>query len=203
MSDTRPYIRSEQRQSDTVEAVIRLCGERDPATLSTAAIADAINLSQGALFKHFPNKKTLWESVARWVAQQLTGRIAATADGHSSPLAGLRAMFLAHVDFIVRHPGAPRLMLGELQKPDQSAARTVIMNAMTSYRGRIGQLLETAMATGEVRADLDTDAAAVLYLGAIQGLAVQALVSGDMATAAQAAPRVLDIFLAGIREPQS
>lgn len=199
----RPYINSEQRQAETVDAVIRLCGKHNPDELTTAGIASELKLSQGALFRHFPNKKTLWESVARWVAEKLITTVISVSDETDSPLAGLEAMYLAHVDFIVRHPGAPRLIFSELQKPGQSRAKEIVQQALDNYRSHIRQLLEAGMASGEFRNDLDVEASAVMYLGSIQGLVVQALVSGDMSTASQAAPRVLQLYLRAIREPDN
>lgn len=200
MPDTRPYIRSEQRQADTVEAVIKLCAEQNPATLTTATIAKQVNLTQGALFKHFPNKDSLWEAVARWLARQLAEKISAVADRYPSPLQALEAMFLAHVEFVTRHPGAPRLILGELQKPEQNRAKVIVKEALAKYRAHIRKLLEAGKAQAEIRQDLDADAAAVLYLGAIQGLVVQALVSGELATATEAAPKVFALYRQGIEE---
>lgn len=200
MSDTRPYIRSEQRQAETVEAVIKLCADHNPATLTTAAIAKQVNLTQGALFKHFPNKDSLWEAVARWLARQLVETISAVADRYPSPLQALEAMFLAHVEFVSHHPGTPRLILGELQKPEQNRAKAIIRQALANYRAHIRKLLTTGMAHGEIRPDLDADAAAVLYLGAIQGLVLQAMVGGDITAAIDAAPKVFALYRQGIEE---
>lgn len=198
---SRPYIRSEQRQADIVEAVIRLCARSNPAELTTAGIARELNLSQGALFRHFPNKQSLWEAVARWVQHSLATRVLAVSEEYDSPRAGLEAMFMAHVAFIASHPGAPRLIFSELQKPEHSGAKTLIRQTLEHYRGHIRGLLENGMAQGEIRSDLDPEATAVLYLGSIQGLVMQSLVSADMTTATQAAPGVFELINEAIREP--
>lgn len=130
----RAYQSTEQRQSATIEAVVHLCGEQDPSTLTTARIADEVGLSQGALFKHFPNKNSLWESVAGWVAKQLSERVLSVADQHERADKALEAMFLAHIGFIVRHPGIPRLMLGELQKPGNGAAKRIVRETLANHR---------------------------------------------------------------------
>lgn len=199
----RAYLSTEQRQADTVEAVIRLCGEEDPATLTTARIAEAVNLSQGALFRHFPNKNSLWEAVARWTAQQLTRRVFSLAEQHGDALQALEAMFLAHVGFVCSHPGIPRLMLGELQKPESTTAKAVVRQALDQYRQRVIALLETAIVQGSIAPGTDKQAAAVLYLGAIQGLVIQAMISDDISSARQSAPRIFGLFRAGLGGPTS
>lgn len=196
----RPYRSTEQRQSATIEAVIQLCGEQDPATLTTARIADEMGLSQGALFKHFPNKGRLWESVAGWVSEQLTRQVFSAADQHQQADQALEAMFLAHVGFIARHPGIPRLMLGELQKPGNGPAKTIIRQTLARYRKKVVGLLDLGIQQGRIAPGIDIEAAAVLYLGAIQGLVVQAMVSGEMHTLEQAAPRIFKLYSASFQE---
>src|SRR5690606_41586779 len=199
--DKRTYQSTELRQSATIEAVIQLCAEQDPATLTTARIADEVGLSQGALFKHFPNKNRLWESVAGWVSEQLTSQVFREADRHEHADQALEAMFRAHVGFIARHPGIPRLMLGEPQTPGNGPAKTIVRQALARYRKKVVGLLKLGIEQGRIAAGIDTEAAAVLYLGAVQGLVVQAMVSGEIATLEQTGPRIFNLYSASARGP--
>lgn len=196
----RHYQSTEQRQSATVEAVIELCAEHEPSTLTTARIANEVGLSQGALFKHFPSKGRLWESVALWVSEQLTHRVFKAADQHSQAIPALEAMFLAHVGFVTHHPGIPRVILGVLQKPGNGSAKKVIQSTLVKYRQKVVELLELGIQQGQVAPHTDTEAAAVLYLGAIQGLVVQGVVSGDIRALEPVAPRIFRLFRAGLQE---
>lgn len=195
----RTYQNTEQRQTETVEAVVHLCAEQDPSTLTTARIADEVGLSQGALFKHFPNKNSLWESVAKWVSGQLTERVFSVADQHEQADKALEAMFLAHISFIARHPGIPRLMLGELQKPGNQPAKRIIRQTLAFYRQKVVALLHLGIDQKCISPTIDTEAAAVLYIGAIQGLVVQAMVGGDIMSIEESAARIFKLFSASIR----
>jgi len=61
-------------------------------------------------------------------------------------------------------------------------------------------LLQLGIEQGCIAAGIDTEAAAVLYLGAIQGLVVQGMVSGEMATLEQTAPRIFKLYSASFQE---
>lgn len=196
----RAYQSTEQRQSATIEAVVHLCADQDPSTLTTARIAQKVGLSQGALFKHFPNKSSLWESVAGWVAGQLAERVFSIADQHEQADQALETMFLAHIGFIARHPGIPRLMLGELQKPGNGPAKRIIRQTLAFYREKIVSLLHQGIEQKSISPSIDIEAAAVLYIGAIQGLVVQAMVSDNIATIEQSAPRIFTLFSVSLRE---
>lgn len=195
----RAYQSTEQRQSATIEAVVHLCSEQDPSSLTTARIAQKVGMSQGALFKHFPNKSSLWESVAGWVSGQLIERVFSVADHHEQSDKALEAMFLAHIGFIARHPGIPRLMLGELQKPGNQPAKRIIRQTLAFYRQKVVALLHLGIEQKCISPTIDTEAAAVLYIGAIQGLVVQAMVGGDIMSIEESAPRIFKLFSASIR----
>ena len=60
-------------------------------------------------------------------------------------------------------------------------------------------LLEEGKARGELAPTLDSQAAATLFIGTVQGLVMQAMLAGDMGRMRSDAPRVFEIYLRGIR----
>ncbi|MFH1494673.1 MAG: TetR family transcriptional regulator, partial [Pseudomonadota bacterium] len=98
------HLPAGERRIVTVETVVELAAEQNPSDITTAAIAKKMNLTQGALFRHFPSKDAIWQAVMEWVAERLMARVDRAADSVSSPMAGLEAVFLAHIEFVVEHP---------------------------------------------------------------------------------------------------
>ena len=190
---------AETRRAVTVEAVIELAAERDPGEITTAAIASHMKLTQGALFRHFPSKDAIWEAVMEWVAERLLARVDRAAAQAASPLAALQAIFLAHADFVVEHPGVPRMLFGELQRAEATPAKRLARALLERYGERIRGRLEAGKAAGEVSAALDIDAAVTLFVGTLQGLIMQSMLAGELARIRRDAPRVFAIYLAGIR----
>ena len=72
---------ADARRAVTVEAVVELAGSQNPSEITTAAIAKQMNLTQGALFRHFPNKEAIWRAVMEWVAERLLARVDRAAQG--------------------------------------------------------------------------------------------------------------------------
>ena len=196
---TRPKnLPASERRAVTVEAVVELAATTNPSEITTAAIAQHMHLTQGALFRHFPSKDAIWQATMEWVAERLLNRVERAAEGVSSPLAALRAMFMAHVEFVAEHPGVPRMMFGELQRSEPTAAKRMVKTLIERYQQRLDNLIETGKASGEIAATLDSEAAAVLFIGTIQGLVVQSMVSGDVPGMRRNAGRVFDIYCRGI-----
>ena len=48
-----------------------LARERGPDAITTQAIADRIGVTQGAIFRHFPDKEAIWMAVFAWVRESL------------------------------------------------------------------------------------------------------------------------------------
>lgn len=199
MSVSRKHLPAEERRMKTVETVVELSGEQNPSEITTAAIAKRMGLSQGALFRHFPNKDAILQSVMEWVAERLLSRIEKAAHAKSSPLAALESMFMAHVDFITEHPGIPRMLFGELQRVKETAAKRMAQTLIHRYKERLHCLFEQGKSCGDLDENLDSEAAATLFIGTIQGLVMQSLLAGDVSHMRRNAPKVFAIYKRGIR----
>jgi AcrR family transcriptional regulator len=191
---------AEERKAVTVEAVIALAGSQNPSDITTAAIAKHMNLTQGALFRHFPSKDSIWQSVMAWVQDRLLARIDRAAEGISSPLAAMQAMFMSHIDFVIEHPGVPRMMFGQLQNTEPTEAKKMAQTLIQRYLERLCKRIELGKAAGEIALAVDTHAAAVLFVGTIQGLVMQSMLSNDVPRMRSDAPGVFAIYQRGIRQ---
>lgn len=194
------HLPADERRSLTVATVIELAAEQDPGAITTSAIAHRMNLTQGALFRHFPTKDSVWQAVMEWVAKRLLARVDQAAQTATSPLAALEAMFMAHVDFVAKHPGVPRMLFGELQRAEATPAKRMVQTLITQYGARLHALIEKGIAHGELAADVDPKAAATLFIGSVQGLVMQSLLAGNVRRIRSDAPGAFAIFARGIRK---
>jgi TetR/AcrR family transcriptional regulator len=195
----KQYLSSEERRERTVEAVINLCSKGDPATITTEEIAGHMRVTQGALFRHFPNKEAIWEAVVAWVAGRISDRVFAAGEGIEDPLEALEAIFLAHVDFIARHPGVPRVLIGQLQHSRSTPAKRMVRSMLEGYRQRIAALLQQAQKAQALRPGISVEAAAIQFIGTLQGLVLQSLIADKVPRIVVQARAAFDIYLNGIR----
>jgi AcrR family transcriptional regulator len=193
---------TEERQAGIVTAALRLARDTSPALITTTDIASAIGVTQGAVFKHFPTKEAIWVAAVRWVREVLMQGLESAAAEASTPLDALSAMFRTHVDFVIAHPGVPRLIFHELQQPADSATKQEVRALLQGYRKLLLDTLEQAVMRGQVVADLDREAAATTFVGLIQGLVMQAMLAGRPAAMRAQADRVFALYLRSLGEPQ-
>ncbi len=199
MEPSAKYLPADERRLVTVEAVVALAATQNPSDITTTAIAKHMNLTQGALFRHFPTKDAIWQAVMEWVAERLLARIDRAAEGVASPLAAMQAMFMSHVDFVVEHPGVPRMIFGELQRAEATAAKRMVQTLIGRYAERLRARIEQGKANGEIAPEVNTQAAATLFVGTIQGLVMQSMLLGDIQRVKTDAPGVYAIYQRGLR----
>jgi AcrR family transcriptional regulator len=157
-----------------------------------------MGVTQGSLFKHFPTKEAILQAVMEWVAERLLARIDDAARSAASPIAALEAMYMAHVQFVADHPGVPRMLFGELQRAEPTAPKQMVQTLIRRYGERLRRIIDQGKQSGELVASLDTEAAATLFIGTIQGLVMQSLLVGDVNRICRDAPGVFAIFRRGI-----
>ncbi len=199
LSATASRESTETRQREIVTAALDIAACTSPATITTNHIAKAVGLSQGALFKHFASKQTIWLAVIDRVASGLLSRLQAVAARDDAPLERLRTIYMTHVGFVTDHPGVPRILFHELQQPDDSPIKQAVRHLLGRYHVMLCGVLDEARASGELAAEVEVEAAATLFIGTIQGLIVQALASGDIGAMPAAAERVFVLYERAVR----
>jgi AcrR family transcriptional regulator len=200
MDSPSKHLPADARRAVTIEAVVELAGSVNPSEITLAAIAKHMNVTQGALFRHFTSKEAIWQAVMEWMAERLLSRIDRAAQDIESPLEAMRAMFMSHVEFVIEHPGVPRMMFGELQRAEASPVKRMAQTLIQRYSERIRARIEAGKAGGEIAAEADTQAAATLFIGTIQGLVMQSMLSGDIERIRTGAPGVFAIYQRGIEK---
>ncbi len=196
----RRRLSTDERQEEIVRVAVDLAADKGVEGVTTQDMADAMQVTQGAIFRHFASKDDIWFAVIVWVRERLMGVLEKAAAGAIDPLDALQRMFTAHMAFVAKHPAIPRLLFSELLHKKNSRFRELIQGIILGYEGRIVGLLEQARSRGLVRADLDCASAAVLYIGMVQGLVLRASALGSKQALQQTAQLTFAVYLRGLRE---
>lgn len=148
-------------------------------------IARIAGVGAGTLYRHFPTRDALVAAVYRNETEQLFAAADRLAEAHP-PVTALREWLLLFVDYIVTKHGMHEVLDSIVGgTTDLYSASTVPM------KQAISTLVERAIASGDIRLDLDP----LDLLRAIAGVASVGLGPDG----AQAAKRLVDILIAGVR----
>jgi len=189
---------SKERRALAIDAVIDLASGMNPADITTAAISERMGLTQGALFRHFPTKDAVLQAVMESVSERLLSRIDEAVREETAPLEALRAIFMAHVGFIESNPGVPRLLFSELQRTEETEAKRAVAAFLEASATRILVQLDEAKKLGLVSPDICSRSAAMSLVGSVQGLVIQAMLSGRVGDIGAGAEGVFAVWRRGV-----
>lgn len=195
----RKRLGADERREEIIRVTLDLAARQGVDDVTTQDMAQAMGLTQGAVFRHFASKDAIWLAVIQWVRDRLMAVLGRAAAEGRDPLDSLQRMFFAHISFIADHPAIPRVLMSEHLHGRTSALRRLVTEVMLGYEAKITSLLDEAKSQGLARQDLDAHAAATLYIGMIQGLVLQASILRDQRTLPAEAARTFPIYLHSIR----
>lgn len=185
------------RRREIVEAVLRLATEVGPDRLTTQAVADAIGLTQPAIFRHFANRETLWVEVARAVAARMRAIWEGTGVPEASPETAIRRLIVAHMSLVAEEPAILAIVFSHELRVANGELAEVFRGLMAELSGRLRALY----ASVADRLAATPQDAALLTLGLVQGLALRWSLSGRGFDLVAEAGRLLDLQLAGLVRP--
>lgn len=169
---------AEERKSEIVEATLRLADKVGPDRLATGQVAEAVGLTQAALFRHFPKKQDLWEAVAARIGEKFQQRWLAIERGPADPLDRLRGIVAAQLKLIQSMPAIPAILFSRELHVENRGLRVIFAEFMKNFNLRIERLLAAAQRDGRLRGDIEPRDAAFLVIGLVQGLVLRWSVSG-------------------------
>lgn len=200
----RKRLAADERREEIIRVTLDLAAKQGIDDITTQDMAQAMGVTQSAVFRHFLSKDAIWLAVMQWVSDRLMDVLGRATEQGQNPLDALQRMFFAQVDFIAGHPAIPRVLTSEHLHGRSKVLRRLVTEIMLGYEAKVAGLLADAQAQGLARADLDVHAAATLYLGMIQGLVLQtSILHGQRTltarTLAAEAARTFPVYLQAIR----
>jgi AcrR family transcriptional regulator len=183
----RPLRADAARNRERLLEVAKTAFAAHGPDVSLEAIARRAGVGIGTLYRHFPTREAIVEAVYRREVEQL----AASADrllAELPPGEALRQWMRLFIDyFATKKAVAPALaaMVG---------GTAIFRSSGDAIRAAIGKLLDRAIASGDVRADIDP----ADVMQALSGLAYN-IAGSDWRDRAL---RLVDIVVAGLRPPR-
>jgi len=165
---TRTRKPGAERREEIARAVLRIVGERGLTELTTAAVAEEIGVTSGALFRHVASRDEMLEEAVRHAAARIEGTF---PDPSLPPLDRLLGLARNRVRLLASEPGLAWLLLSEqafLTLPAEAVDR---LRGLAERSGRyLLEALREGVEKGVVRDDVEPEALLVIVKGAIHAL---------------------------------
>jgi AcrR family transcriptional regulator len=158
-----------ERRAEIADAALRLAGERGLTVLTAQALADAVGLTAGAIFRHFPSCDAILIEAVRRAAERVD---ATFPPAKAAPVERLFGLLRARVTLLRRDPGVAWLLRSDeavlaLPVPAVDQLRDLVARS----RAYLRDALADAQADGTVRRDLPAEALVPVVTGTLHALA--------------------------------
>jgi AcrR family transcriptional regulator len=172
----RPRTQKERREKAErrmLQAAVGVLAEKGFAGLTLNQVGEAAGYSRGLPTHYFGRKDELLAAMARFIVERfIKGMQLSQIPGTGEGLAAVQSATDYYLESVARDPTTMRALLVILTEatshPDLFPA---IIELNRSSVERISRLIRIGQAKGEIRAEIDPDAQAVLILGQLRGVA--------------------------------
>jgi AcrR family transcriptional regulator len=137
---------------------------------TTSAIARAAGTSESQLIKHFGSKEGLLEAIFDQSWQRMGQGVRHLLEKHTSPLDKLRALVELMISSLERDHEMRALMLLEGRRIRKHGNMVVLTRGFTQIVAVIDMVLREMREAGQLRPDLNLEAARSALVGAFEGL---------------------------------
>lgn len=158
------------RQRQIVEAARKLIIKRGSEHLTVSRIAREAGISEGAIYRHFRSKKEILSFLLDHAGSSLLGDMALQSAEKHTTLETISDVLEKHLKAIEKRHGSSFQVIAEVVSFGDKKLNRKAFDIISSYIGRLSDLLSAGARQGSVRADIDQQAVATLVFGMVQGL---------------------------------
>ncbi|HDL8415034.1 TPA: nucleoid occlusion factor SlmA [Yersinia enterocolitica] len=120
------------RREEILQTLAQMLESSDGSQrITTAKLAANVGVSEAALYRHFPSKTRMFDSLIEFIEDSLMSRINLILQDEKETFNRLRLILLLVLGFAERNPGLTRIMTGH-----------ALMFEQDRLQGRINQLFE-------------------------------------------------------------
>lgn len=126
-----PRARSGERRREILETLAQLLQTRRGEPITTAVLAQAVGVSEAALYRHFPSKAKMFEALIEFAEETIFSRITRIMDEEANADVRVRQIAQLLLGFAEKNPGIAAILHG-----------SALVGETERLRTRVGQIFE-------------------------------------------------------------
>lgn len=163
--------KTEIRQQQIIDAARILIFKYGSEYLTVKRIAMEVGISEAAIYRHFPSKKSILSFLLRHIEEDVLAEISPERAGTEPvTLDTIEKIIRNHFSAIDLRKGISFQVIAEIISLGDPKLNKQASQTIGRYIARLTELLNEGVRHGSVRTDIDIEAAASLLFGLIQGL---------------------------------
>jgi len=130
------------RREEILQALAQMLESSDGSQrITTDKLAAAVGVSEAALYRHFPSKTRMFDSLIEFIEDSLNSRINLILQDEKETLNRLRLILLLILGFAERNPGLTRILTGHALMFEQDRLQSRINQLYDRIEVQLRQVL--------------------------------------------------------------
>jgi TetR/AcrR family transcriptional regulator len=157
------------RRQQILETLAMQLEKAPGQTITTAALAKAVGVSEAALYRHFASKAKMYDALIEFIEDSVFSLINRIMDEEKSAIERTEKTMTMILAFSQKNPGLSRLLTGDILVGETERLRKRIDKFFERLETQIKQILREGEASGELIKSDTVPAHASLLVSVIQG----------------------------------
>lgn len=183
------------RQLEIIEAAGQLITEDGYAKLTTKRLAERMQFSEAALYRHFTNKEAILVGMLEHLTASVQKRMEAVKAKEELPERRLRAMFDSHFTYFQAHPEYLMAIFATNFIESSPAADEAVGGLMEVMRQHLHAVIAEGQKAGAFRKGMPTDMLVQIVMGTFRLHMLQWRMTGKKTDVKRAGNKLIDIVL--------
>ena len=171
---------TEVRKEEIVRAALAIVEHSGLDKLNINDIAAKAELVPAAIYRHFTGREEIVAALVEYIDKRLKNNLSQVNTVTGTPIAKLKILFEMHVALLKEEAAIPRVLYYILSSDRTPELKASMMSAVGFYVQQVKKMLIQGQEKGEISPDIDVMAAAMMFLGMVQPLAIMSQVNKDV-----------------------
>ena len=171
---------TEVRKEEIVRAALEIVEKNGLDKLNINDIAAKIELVPAAIYRHFTGRAEIIAALIEYIDKRLKNNLSQVSTVAGTPLAQLKVLFELHVPLLKEEAAIPRVLFYILSSDRTPDLKASMLSTIGFYVQQVKKLLIQGQEKGEISPDIDALAAAMMFLGMVQPLAIMSQVNKEV-----------------------
>ena len=168
MQDNAPTAQIDRKQQ-ILMALAEMLEEAPDIRITTARIAAAVGVSEAALYRHFPSKRTMYAALLEFAEDTLFGLIGRIPGEQAGALEQCHRLLCIYLEFCDKNPGITRLLTGRALTGESLRLHQQVEQLYQRLETQLKQYLREAEIREQYRTRIPVATAANLFMAAAEG----------------------------------
>jgi AcrR family transcriptional regulator len=147
--------------------------------LSTSKLANRIGMSEGTIFRHFPNKQAIILSIITDVQNELIGSLRTIANSNMDPEKRLYEFLCETVNYLTDNKGITMLLFSEASHNNNVDLKSNLQQIFNNQKKLVSKIVLDGIAIGIWDESISVENLAMLYTGIPVSLNIDLVLSGN------------------------